>query len=174
MKTALKYLGIGIIVVILSFFSLGLLHPTQQYSFTVDVSAPIEKTFSVFNDTSKTKEWISGFSRMENIKGTANETGSQWRMFFRDHDRDIVMTETVTDFKWNERFSFNIKNEVMDSDNEIRFSSKGSGTEISVFCKYKGGNIFWKSLFNFFNSSIIEQQKEQFKSLKKIVEQSNK
>src|SRR5436853_7852331 len=115
MKTALKYIGIGVIVVLLSFFTLGLLHPTQEYNFSVNVNAPAEKTFAVFNDTSRIREWMPNFRAIENISGNAGQVGSKWKMIFFDHDKEIVMTETVTAFSLNQRFSSNLSNDFISS-----------------------------------------------------------
>ena len=172
MKKALKYIGIGALVAISSFFILGLIHPTGEYTNTTIVNAPLEKTFDIFNDTTRMREWMPGMVSMENISGGANEVGSKWKTTFRDGERDIVMTETVTAFKTNELFAFNLSNEVMNSDNEIRFTAKGNTTEIKAHCKYKGSNMFWRSMFVFFEGSMQQQQQEMYALLKKVIEES--
>ena len=172
MKKALKYIGIGILIAISSFFIMGLLHPDGEYTITIVVNAPVEKTFSVFNDTTRMREWMQGMVSMENISGGANEVGSKWKTTFRDHERDIVMTETVTGFKANELFAFNLSNDVMNSDNEIRFAAVGNTTEIKAHTKYRGGNLFWRSMFVFFEGSMKQQQQEMYELLKAVVEKN--
>ena len=173
MKKALKYIGIGILIAISSFFIMGLLHPDGEYTTTIVINAPIEKTFSVFNDTTRMREWMPEMVLMQNISGAENEVGSKWKTIFRDHERDIEMTETVTGFKTNELFAFNLQNEVMNSDNEIRFAAVGNTTEIKAHTKYRGGNIFWRSMFVFFEGSMKQQQQEMYAMLKEVIEKNN-
>lgn len=173
MKKILKYLLVAVVVIVILFLSLGLIMPTQEYTTSVMVNAPVEKTFAVFMDTSQAREWMPGFRYFENISGKEHEAGSKWKIVFFEHGQEIVMTETVTEFKSNEVFAFNIQNEVMNSDNEVTFSVQDNSTVITSHSKYEGGNIFWKSLFVFFNSGMKKQSEQMYNDLKKIVEHSD-
>jgi uncharacterized protein YndB with AHSA1/START domain len=170
MKKFLKYFLLTIVGIVVLFFLLGVVFPTQHYSISVTINKPVEKTFATFNDTTRMKEWMPGFQKIENISGNANEVGNKWRLYFNDHDRDIVMDETMTAFKQNELFTFNLSNEVINSDTEIRFKQIGNATEITNTCTYSGGNLFWKSMFVLVQNSVIEQQKKNFELLKMLVE----
>jgi uncharacterized protein YndB with AHSA1/START domain len=145
--------------------------PVQEYTTTVTVHAPVEKTFSVFMDTSRLREWMPGYRQIVNISGKENEPGSKWKIVFFENGQEIVMTETVTGFKPNELFTFNVQNEVMNSDNEIRFAVQDNSTVITAHAKYEGGNIFWKSLFVFFNSGMKKQSEQMYNDFKKIAEE---
>ncbi|MEO5569360.1 MAG: SRPBCC family protein [Bacteroidia bacterium] len=173
MKKFLKYFVIVIVLIVVIFFSLGLLFRSHQYTISTTVNAPVEKTFAIFNDTTKLHEWLTGFKYMENIRGKPNEVGSKWKVVFVDHGKEISMNETVTAFKQDELVSFNIANDFMKSKNEIRFIPKGNSTEIIAKVSYRGTHIIQKSILTLFSGSVKKQQEESYILLKQLVERSN-
>ncbi len=168
----LKYFLLIVGSIIIIFLLLGVFMPKQHYEISMEIDAPVEKTFAMFNDTSIMSKWMPSLKSIKNISGNAGEVGSKWKITFLDHGKEIEMTETITEFKTNESFSFNIQNEVMNSDNSFRFIPDGNKTRVETSCTYSGGNIFWKSLFVFINSSVKKQQTTQFEALKKMIENS--
>lgn len=170
MKKFLKYFFIVLIILVVVFFLLGVFKPEQEYTFSINVNSPVDKTFAVFNDTTRMREWMPNFQKIENISGSANQTGSKWRIVFHDHGKEIEMTETVTAFENNKLFAFDIENDFIVSHNDIHFDESANQTQITVHAKYKGGNMFSRSLFVLMNSSVKKMQAENFLMLKKIVE----
>ena len=160
MKKFLKYFLIVIVAIVVIFFSLGLLFPSHEYTITTTVNAPVEKTFAVLNDTSKLKEWLTGFQYMENISGKLYEVGSKWKVVFDDHGSEILMTETITAFKENELVAFVIENDFIKSTDEIRFIPKGNMTEVIAHAHYSGTGIFQKSILVLFRGFVKKQQEE--------------
>ncbi len=153
--------------------SLGFLFRQHDYTITTTVNAPVEKTFAIFNDTTKLREWLTGFKYMENIRGKPNEVGSKWKVVFSDRGKEISMNETITAFKENELVSFNIANDFIKSKNEIRFIPKGNTTEIVAKVSYRGTHIMQKSLLALLSASVKKQQEESYDLLKQVVEKSN-
>jgi uncharacterized protein YndB with AHSA1/START domain len=170
MKLTLKYIGIGIVVVILSFIAMGLLHPTIEYESRTEIKAPIEKTFSLFNDTALMKNWMPGFSSITNISGNANEVGSKWKLVLVQKEEVYNMTETVTAFEKNKQFAFDMDNDVLVSNNNIAFSGDSTKTIIVAKTKVKGKNIFFRSMFVFSKPYFQEQQDLIYSQLKTMVE----
>jgi uncharacterized membrane protein len=173
MKKFLKYFLIVIVLIVVVFLSLGLLFPSHEYTIPVTVNAPVEKTFAVFNDTTKLKEWLTRLKAMENISGKLHEAGSKWKIVFDDHGSEISMTETITAFKENELVSFDIENDFIKSTNEVRFVPKGNATEVIAHVHYSGTGIFQKSILALFSGMVKKQQEESYNLLKQVVEKSN-
>lgn len=170
MKKFLKYFLIIVAALLLIFLLIGIIKPTQEYTTSVTVNAPVEKTFAIFMDTSRFREWMPIFSKMELLSGNPNEAGSKWKMHFHERGQDIIMMETVTTYKTNQVFAFNLQNEVINSDNEVLFTPKGNSTQITAHCKSEGGNIIWKSLFVFFTPGMKQQSQQIYNDLKRVVE----
>lgn len=173
MKKFLKYFLIVIVLLVVIFFSLGLIFRSHEYTISTTVNAPVEKTFAVFNDTTKLKEWLPGFKSMELIKGNMNEAGSKWKVVFEENGSEISMNETIVAFKENELVSFNIANDFIKSKNEVRFIPKGNRTEIIARVNYRGTHIFQKSVLALFSGFVKKQQEESYNLLKQVVEKTN-
>lgn len=173
MKKFLKYFLIVVVLIVGIFFSLGLLFRQHEYTIITTVNAPVEKTFAVFNDTTKLKEWLTGLKSMENISGKLYEVGSKWKIVFDDHGEEISMNETITAFKENELVSFDIENDFIKSINEVRFVPKGNMTEVIAHVHYNGTGIFQKSILALFSGMVKKQQEESYNLFKQLVERSN-
>lgn len=172
MKRFFKITGTIILIVVIAFCSLGIIFPDHEYVITTTINAPVEKTFAVFNDTTRMKEWMLNFRSIENISGKPNEPGSKWKLTFFDHGREVVMTETMTAFEPNKVFAFDIENDVIYSRNDIRFVARNNQTDIITSVKYHGNNFFWRSMFVFFKSSIKDAQTGSYNLLKNLVEKT--
>ncbi len=170
MKLALKYIGIGIAVVILSFIAMGLLHPTIEYETRTEIKAPLEKTFALFLDTALMKNWMPGFSSITNISGNVHEVGSKWKLVLVQEKEVYNMTETVTAFENNKGFSFDLDNDALVSNNDITFNGDSTKTIIVAKAKVKGKNIFLRSMFVFSKPYFQEQQDLIYSQLKTMVE----
>ncbi len=172
MKLALKYILIGIAVVILSFIAMGLLHPQIEYESRVEIKAPIEKTFYLFNDTSLMKNWMPGFQSITNVGGNVNTVGSKWKLVLKQNEEVFVMTETVTAFDPNKRFAFDLDNDVMTGTTDVLFTGDSIKTVIVARSTAKGKNFFMRSVFSFSKPYFKQQQDEIYVKLKSMVEGS--
>ena len=170
MKKFLKYFFIVIILLAVVFFSLGLLFRSHKYTITTTVNAPVEKTFALFNDTTKLNQWMTGFRYIQNIRGKPHEVGSKWKMVFFDHGKEITMNETVTAFKQNELFAYTVADDFIKSKNEIRFVSKGNTTEITTHVSYRGTHIIQKSILALCSGLMKDWQEESNNLFKQLVE----
>ena len=122
MKKVLRFIVIGIFALAVLFFSLGLFIPTFSFDNVVEVNKPIEKTFAEFNDVSNMYKWIPGFQFIEPISGWPNEVGSKWKLVVKQEGKRMELIKTMTAYKENEVFAFNLSNEMMSNDIEIVFT----------------------------------------------------
>ena len=171
MKKVLRFIVIGIFALAIIFFSLGLFIPAFSFDNVVEVNRPVEKAFAEFNDVSNMYKWIPGFQFIEPISGWPNEVGSKWKLVVKEEEERIELIETITAYKKNEVFAFNLSNEMMSEDVEIVFTSKGKNTIITAHNKVNGKNIFWKSLFVVSKSYFKNAQQESYEKLKIVIEE---
>jgi hypothetical protein len=95
----LKYLlGILLLLVIL-FFAIGMITPSVSYESEVTVNKSADEAWAVMSDESKMSQWISGFKRTEPVSGEPNTIGAVSKVYVEDNGEEIVMEETVTNFK---------------------------------------------------------------------------
>jgi len=163
-------------VAVLAFFaivfvSIGFFVPRFDYQNHIEVNASVDKTFSVFTDVRQTPEWMQGLKRVEYVDDSPKGVGSQWRLFFTEGDRQMVMLQEVTAIKENELFAFKLDNEVLRAEAEVRFNRISAGTEMVQTTTVKGRNLFWRTLLWLSERSIIRRGQDNFDRFKHLVEQ---
>ena len=121
MKKALKYISIGVVIILLAFLSIGLLHPSIEYINSVEIDATVEEVFDVFTDESLASEWLIGYKGYEILEGAPHVPGSKFLMkfehvTFRDTTYDvdsIVSKEIILSLKNPKRDTVFFKDTVM-------------------------------------------------------------
>ena len=169
----IKFFFSSILILVVIFVLIGVFVPSFSYQNNVSVQAPLNKTFTVFNDETRMGEWLTGFRSIETIRGKRNDVGSKNRLVVFGHGKEIVMTEEMTAFKENELFAFNLDNDVMLADVDIKFSGDSTRSEIRVNTVVHGKNMFWKSLLPLFKSNMTKQSQADYEKLKTIIETDN-
>ena len=165
MKIA-KYLGAVLLVLGILFLSLGLAVPTFDYSSSVTINAPIEKCWTVLQDTSRMKRWVEGFERMTLREGEAGKSGAVYELVIQQ-DKLYVMQETVKELRAPELASFELANDVMRSKYEFKLSGEGSRTRITSVYHIEGNNMIWKSIL-FVSKSYLQTGSQNQLDLLKI------
>lgn len=161
-------LFVGLVVVI--FFAFGFFKPIITVETITLVNKPRNVAWKYFIDESKLKEWMTNIKSIEKISGEPNKVGSKFKMTFEENGDEIVMTETMTEFRDNEVFGFTLENEVISDDVRITFTDRGDKTEIVQTDKLTGGNIFWRSLFAILESTFHKNTAETYEKLKARIE----
>lgn len=173
MKTlikAIKYIVGAIVVLSITFLSIGFIIPEVTYENKVFVGKPVGHTFQVFNNPNKLKDWITGFKKISHVSGFPNEVGSQWALTVEENGEEITMIEEITAYELDKLFAFKLDNDVLTTHVEIRFERVGTGTAIIVNNRVIGKNIFFKSLFPLYKSHFAEMTQVDYEKLKNVVE----
>ncbi|MBI4930933.1 MAG: SRPBCC family protein [Bacteroidetes bacterium] len=173
MKKTLKYSGLVLFVIVITFFSLGIFIPSFEYENKVTVNKPIEQSFKIFNNVLKLSEWVPGFKGIRLLNGKQNEIGSKMELTLVQGSETYIVSQEITEFKENEVFAFSLDNDMLTNECKIKFINKGTSTEIISSNHITGKNIFWKSLFVFSHSYFKAQSKEMYDKLKEVIEISN-
>ncbi len=168
----IKY-ALGIIAVLaIAFLLIGVFVPTFTYESRVEINAPVEHTFAIFNDESRMGEWLNGFKSIETLSGGPNQVGSKFRLTFVQRGEEMVMLEELTAFKENEQCRFTIDNDVLVSEVDVRFTDNGESTGLAARTTVTGKGAIWKSLLPLFKSMMLEETQSNYGRLKGIVESS--
>lgn len=164
-----KYAGIALTVLALTFICLGLFVPTFEYSSSVQVSAPAEKCWSVLHDTSRMKKWMPGFVRLTLKSGEPLSPGARYEIVIRQ-DKLYVMPEILKEVKVPEFATYEMTNDVMKSEYDFKLISKNSQTEITSHYKVTGNNVLWKSILLLSKSYMQSESKKELELLKIEIE----
>lgn len=167
---ALKYIFIGIAVVVLAFLSLGIIHPSFTYENSIHVDASVEHSFDVFTNDSLGPEWLIGLEGYDVLEGEPHKPGSKFLMKFNVEGQKFQFTETLNEFIPNEKFAFTMETEVFDGDVAITFTEKNGGTLISQTTTNYPKGLFNKSMFYLMKGSFAAQSQLSYDNLKELIE----
>ena len=170
MKTALKYLTLGVIIIVLGFLSLGLIHPSFTYSNTITVDSSVEEAFAAFTDESRAGEWLIGYKGYDILEGEPHKPGSIFLMKFEVDENTMEFTETLTAFKQNEEFSFDMETEYFNGSVEVKVSGSHPCI-IEATTVTSGSNVFYCSMFYLMQSALKDQSQKNYDLLKDMIEQ---
>lgn len=170
----LKYLLLIIIVLVLLFIGKGVFTSSVVYENEVIVNKPANESWAVMSDESNLPKWIKGFKKTELVSGTANTVGAVSKVYIEDSGQEMIMEETVTSITPNEHLAMTFTSDFMDMDYEIFFKEKDGKTIINSKSTTVGNGIIAKSMVSFMKSTMKEQEDENLKNLKKVIEENKK
>lgn len=168
---ALKIVAIVLLSLFLVAFVISLVAPSEYRSESkVTINAPLKHTFAVFMEEDRMSEWLEGYVSMKLIEGNKLEVGSKHEMVMEIEGQRSVMIETVTGFKENEYFAFDLENDDVFMNMDISFSAKDSlTTEIVAKSVFIPKAFIVKVMMPLMDDGGARQQKN-YNNLKAIVE----
>ena len=169
MKNVLKFLLLTIVVVLLGFFSLGLLHPSYSYTNSIEIDCTLEEAFEAFTDESRAHEWLIGYKGYEIIDGEPHKPGSKFLMKFENEGQEMTFVETLTEFKENEEFSFDMEAEFFTGSVQVLFEGSSPCT-MTTHTYNEGTSTFYCSMFYIMKSAMQEQSQKTYDLLKEMIE----
>ncbi len=170
MKKFLKRFLITILILVVVFFSLGIIFPSISYETKVTVNKPVEKSFGVFTNAMKLSDWVIGLKGIGWLSGNQNEVGSKWLFIVTQNGRDYKLIQTLREFKQNELFTTNADNEIFSDDVQVKFIPKGTSSEIIASSTLSGKNIFWRSAFFCAQFYLSGNDQKMYNKLKEVIE----
>ncbi len=169
-----KYIALLLFALLVIFFAIGLFNPSVTYSNKIVIDATPSKSYTVFMDTARMKEWMPGYSSFKLLKGKAMEKGSTWKLVLLQDGQEYEMNETITTIIPDVQYSFDLENAVLKNSIDMYFIAKGSQTELVANNTVRGNNIMWRSLFFIFKWKLHEQSQLMYEDLKKSIERPSK
>ena len=149
MKVLRIILGIlGLVLVI--FLGAGLVSPSVNYEVETSVDLPVEKAFALFNDKDFLDDWFPELTKIEPIEEKPGIIGSSYKLHFNSEGQEIVMTETIQDWKENERIVFMHDAGNMIKTDDFTFIAEGGKTTMRNEVSCRGSNYIHRCMFAFF------------------------
>ena len=173
LKKFLKYFSIIILVLVILFFSMGIIFPAITYESKVTVNKSAEISFGVFTSPFKLSDWVTGLKGIGLISGIPNTVGSKWKFIITQNGTDYELIQTMKELKLNELFVTHADNELFTDDVDVKFISKGNSTEIIATSHMSGKNIFWRSAFACAQFYLGSNDQKMYDKLKEVIEKEN-
>ncbi len=177
MKKVAIILGLFVGTTLLVFLGIGMFAPDYVETVSVEIDAPLAKTWAIFNDPANMEKWMSTdqmkFESIELISGKENEVGSKYKLVMTDRGNRVEMIETVMAYEFQKRFAFNLKDDFADFNLDISFKEDNGKT---IVTEVNSGGIelpfFSKVMVYMFRGMIKAQKEEMYGQLKELVEKS--
>ena len=171
MKKLLKYFILTIVIVILSFFSVGLIHPSYSYTNTVEIDCSAEEAFDAFTDKRIAHQWQTGYMDYEIIGGEPHQPGSKFLMKFENAGQPFEFLETLKVFKENEEFSLQMETDYFNGNIQVLFEGSHPCT-ITIYTYNEGTSTFYCSMLYLMKSVLKERSQKNYDNLKEHIEKS--
>jgi len=171
----MKYLKItlGILLaLIIIFLAIGMIKPTVSYDYEILINKPFAEAWEVSQDSSKLKDWLTGFKRIERVSGTPGTVGSVSDVYFDNAGQEMAIRETITEIVPNESISMLYESDLMDMDYKLIMIPEGSQTRLSSQTLVRGNGMIFKSIMALSKSSFLEQEELNMSLLKKTIEEN--
>lgn len=169
MKAVKIILGIVTLLVVV-FFSTGLLVKETTYQVKIEIDKPLKKVFSVFNNQELMKEWLTDVKSIAPINVKPGIVGSEYKMIVENQGKEMVMNEKVLAFVPNKKVTLFFDAEDMLKTDEYNFSFSDGKTTIvkDVICK--SDSYLMSCLFPYFKGMFTEMDQKYLDNFKTYIE----
>ena len=170
----LKAIFLIIGILFLTLVAIGIFKRDFTSQATIDINAPVDQTFAIYNNPFLLNRWLTDFKSMENISGKLNQVGSQWKLTFNNQNGDdVIVNETITAFVQDKRITFDYDNIWLTGHNETVFESLSANkTKITLTQEYSGKGIIQNAMFFLMSSHVDNLNQQNLEQLKSLIEQS--
>lgn len=171
---------LALVFIVGLFFLLGFIVTEQRNINEVQVKAPIELCWEIYQDESRIGEWMEGVSNIQLIDGTAGRVGAKQKVIMAGAQSSSVsassseLERTITKISAPSTFRYDYTNEMMNGKSEISFLAADSITHIKSMDVFSGKQLWLRSSLFLMKSSINKKTQAQFEKLKLIIEQEYK
>ncbi len=175
----LKYILIAILVLIVLFFTMGLINSSVTYGHEITVDKPIEEAWAVGQDIEKYDQWLEGFKSIELIDGEWFTEGSKYKVTVNpgDGQPEFEMTETIMTIREPEMLEMHFDSEFMNFEQIMSFSEADGKTTVKTESKVIAKGLVMKSMFAImetFGGAFTKQETKNIEALKKVINENTK
>ncbi len=145
---------------------------TMKYNGSIDINQPINKVTELFADPKNLKEYQDGFIRKELISGKEGDEGAVSKMYYKYGNRDMELTETITQNRLPDSFEASYHHKHMDNTMKCTFTALNDNqTRYQYEFEYTRINWIMPKLMAILFPSMYRKQGEKWmKQFKEFVE----
>ena len=169
MKAIKIILGIVTVLVIV-FFSTGLLVKETSYQVKIEINKPISEVFTVFNDQDLMKQWMPSIKMIEPINVKPGIVGSEYKMTVENNGQLIVMNEKVLAYIPNKKVTLYFDADDMLKTDDFNFSEKNGVTTIVKDVSCKSDSYIMSCMFPYFKGYFTDMDQQYLNDFKAYLE----
>jgi uncharacterized protein YndB with AHSA1/START domain len=169
MKAVKVILGIVTVLVII-FFSTGLIIKETTYQVKTTINKPIAEVFSLFNDQSKLKEWMPEVQLIEPITIKPGIVGSEYFMTVTNNGQTMKMKEKVLAYVENKKVTLYFDADDMLKTDDVTFSEENGVTTIVKDVVCKSDSYIMSCMFPYFKGTFASIDQDYLNNFKTYIE----
>lgn len=169
MKAVKIILGIVTVLVIV-FFSTGLIIKETSYQVKTEINKPIAEVFSLFNDQDKLKKWMPEVQSIEPIIIKPGIVGSEYLLTVNDNGQVIKMKEKVMAYVENKKVTLYFDADDMLKTDDFTFSEENGITTIVKNVVCKSDSYIMSCMFPYFKGVFVDIDQKYLDSFKAYIE----
>ncbi len=169
MKAIKIILGFITVLVIL-FFSTGLLIKETIYQVRVEINKPLSEVFIAFNDQNSMKNWLPEIIAIEPINIKPGIVGSEYKMTVDNNGQTVIMTEKVMAYIPNQKVTLYFDAEDMLKTDDYNFSEDNGITVIVKDVACKSESYIMSCMFPYLKGYFIEMDQKYLDNFKVYAE----
>jgi len=167
---AIKIISGIVTLLVILFFSTGLLVKQTAYQVKVDIKKPLSEVFIAFNDQQKLMEWMPEIKSIEPININPGVVGSEYKITVDNNGQTIVMTEKVMAFVSNRKVTLFFDAEDMLKTDDYNFSEKNGVTTILKESVCKSESYIMSCMFPYLKGTFTEIDQKYLDDFKVYIE----
>ncbi len=137
----------------------------------VTINKPIRKTFDSFLDESYMSQWVSGFQKIELIRGEPKKQHSKYILTLDFEGKPVAVTQEIIELIDDEYLCLRMEHPEIITYSEITFSSINvDATKVFCNCKIVGKGFKIKMLMPVVKNILDARQQRDYKVFREILE----
>ena len=169
MKVIKIILGIVTVLVIL-FFSTGLLIKETTYQVRVEIHKPLSEVFAIFNDQEAMRYWLPEVKSITPINVKPGIVGSEYKITVDNNGQTIVMKEKVMAYILNKKVTLYFDAEDMLKTADYKFSEENGSTLIVKDVACKSESYIMSCMFPYLKGFFTDMDQKQLDNFKAYIE----
>jgi uncharacterized membrane protein len=167
---AIKVILVIVTLLVVVFFSTGLIVKETTYQVKIQIDKPIKKVFSVFNNQELMKEWMTDVKSVIPINIKPGIVGSEYKMILENQGKEVEMIEKVLAFIPNKKVTLFFDADDMLKTDEYSFSFSEGKTTIVKDVVSKSDSYLMSCMFPYFKGMFTEIDQKYLEDFKVYIE----
>lgn len=169
MKAIKIIFGLVSVLVIL-FFSTGLLVKETTYQVRVEIEKPISEVFTVFSDEKAMKNWLPEIQSIASIVVKPGMVGSEYEIVVRTNEQDATITKKVLAYIPNQKITFYFDSKNVLKTDDYTFNEKNGITSMVKDVSCKSESYIINCMFPYVKGFFRDMDQEQMNNFKAYIE----
>ena len=119
----LKFLFKLLAVLLFLFFLSGLIFPKIKYTTTQQINLSIDKTFDLYTDTKKMKDWYVGLQSIRTEEQKPGVVGNKYKLVTDVQGNFLQLKRIVTKYKQSEKIHYRTQSVEMIKEEAVTFQN---------------------------------------------------